>query len=190
MTQFDWDGVRQKVAGVFEHTRDAGAIAAIFQERARALAQRGEQVRTGQGSQHLLFDLGKVRFAVPFSDVRSIAPLSWVTRIPGASEYKCRVTHIAGRIVSLVDLNLLLQLGTPENAVRDDRCLLLEHGGSYLGLLVNELRGIEDLDTSILSPAAHNAQGDFVKGIAKGFVLVLDGKRVVTALRDESAGTQ
>jgi chemotaxis signal transduction protein len=190
MTTFDWDAVKRSVASAFEHTRDAAAANRIFQERARALAQRTLEVRTGRGSQHLLFDLGKVRFAVPFSDVRSITPLTWVTRIPGAPQYKCRVTHIAGRIVSLIDLNLLLELGAQDGEVREDRCLLLEHAGSYLGLLVSNLAGIEDLDTTGLSPAAQSARGDFVKGIAKGFVLVLDGKRVVARLRDESAGTQ
>ncbi len=183
---FDWEALKRKVSMTVEHTVSPAELQRIFKQRSELLAQRKTQTtHSTTVGEHLIFSLGEVKFAVPLGDVRSLVSPKWVTRIPGAPAYKSRVTHIGGRIVSLVDLANLLALDDHKTHVREDRCLLLESGGTRLGLLLDEIHGIEKVDESTLSPAGQTTLNiELIKGITKDLMLVLDGKATVKGLRD------
>jgi purine-binding chemotaxis protein CheW len=187
-TTFDWAGLKSRVTEGYNGTLDQAALAQVFRRRAELLAKRTE---TGADDalrgQYLVFDIGSARCAVALRQIRSILTLNWITRIPGAPEFKSRIAHLEGRIVTLVDLKMLLELGASTGTEHAKRCLLLEHGTLLLGIMINDLRGITRLDDTNLSPAAPSGlQQRVVRGVTPDLTIVLDGPALVTALRDEA----
>jgi len=113
---------------------------------------------------HVLFRLEKDRYALPLSAIREVvvAPESF-TRVPRSPKAMKGVMNLRGRVVPVVDLRELLEVG-PGPVGGPGRVVLLDRGRRELGLLISEVDGIESLEK--IGPPAPRASLA-VKGLAR-----------------------
>ncbi|MBL8921897.1 MAG: purine-binding chemotaxis protein CheW [Myxococcaceae bacterium] len=113
---------------------------------------------------HVLFRLEKDRYALPLAAIREVvvAPTTW-TRVPRSPRAMKGVMNLRGRVVPVVDLRELLEVG-PAAGAGQARVMLLDRGRRELGLLIGEVDGIETLEK--VGPPAPKASAA-VKGLAR-----------------------
>jgi chemotaxis signal transduction protein len=177
----NWEQLKAELSGSFEHELSREELDRLFAERAESLAQRASKESRNQGSPVFRFSLGVAKFAVELGYVRSIITPRWITRIPGAPKHLSSVTHIGGRIVSLLELDELLEVAGVDGSAK--RFLLLEHKGARLGVAATELHGIDMLDLDDLNAASQTAGGELLRGVGNDMTLVLDGARTISDMR-------
>lgn len=182
-TRVDWSNLRERLARASEQEASQVDLEKIFQERAAALAELADKGTRKVGAPVFRFSLGVARFAIDLSYVRSIVTPRWVTRVPHAPKHLASVTHVSGRVVSLLRLDHFMDV--PGVTSNPSEYLLLEHQGVRLGVAATALHGIDQIDMGDLNPAGQNAGGDLLKGVANDMTLVLDGARTILGLRIE-----
>jgi len=110
-----------------------------------------------------------------------VVTLDECTVVPLAPSHLVGVANLRGAIVPVVDVGPLLGL-TPAPAAREIRALLTEADGFQMALLIDEVLGLEPLD-SLTAP--ENQTGSMVAGRLErtyGAVGLLDVHALVTAM--------
>ena len=124
-----------------------------------------------QGLQQVLcFALAGEAYALPILKVREIQAQAALTRIPKAPSYMPGVINLRGAIVPILELRQRFALG---EAPEDTRpvIVIVEVQGRTLGLRVDSVSDVLDLDASAIRPApelgAQTALGrEFIAGLA------------------------
>jgi chemotaxis signal transduction protein len=89
-------------------------------------------------TQWVVFRCAGARFGLPLDRVREILAPRPFTRLPGAGPEVCGLAGIRGRVVTVLDLGVVLR-NTPAAAVADHRLLLLDINGRQVGAAVDEV---------------------------------------------------
>jgi purine-binding chemotaxis protein CheW len=113
---------------------------------------------------HVVFLVGKDRYALPLDAVREVvvAPDRF-TRVPHAGAAVKGVMTLRGRVVPVADLGKLLT-GTAVQQTSTGRIVLLELSRRDLGLLVSDVVGIEPIE-GVERVGAHTSR--LVRGLAQ-----------------------
>lgn len=101
----------------------------------------------------VLFVVGEHRFGVPIGRIREIIPARPYTPLPGAEPSVCGLINLRGRIVTVVDLGARLSL-VPAASREDHSIVIVEHRGKLVGLAVEDVARIVDVESGTLSTAA------------------------------------
>lgn len=91
-----------------------------------------------------------------------VAPTEY-TRVPRAPASMKGVVNLRGRVVPVVDLRVLLEVG-PHPIVVCTRLILLELGRRELGLLITDVDGIESIEKVTPSP---QRSAPTIRGLAR-----------------------
>jgi purine-binding chemotaxis protein CheW len=182
-SDINWTTLRERLSRASEQEITEQELERIFQQRAESLARQSSDERKIVGSDVFRFALGAAKFAVELKYVRTIITPRWVTRIPHAPAHLAQLTHVGGRVVSLLRLDKFMDV--PGVSTAPSQYLLLEHQGIRLGVAATELSGIAQIDLNDLNPAGQNTGGDLLKGVGNDMTLVLDGARTILDLRVE-----
>jgi purine-binding chemotaxis protein CheW len=138
----------------------------------------GSGARGGAGSdrgpvQHVVFRLDTTRYALPLAAVREVVVQpEGLVRVPRAPAPVLGVVNLRGRVVTVVDFALLLELPRAGQPLR--KLVLLDRGRRDLALSVTEVEGIETVEKVSNAPRESRAP---VRGVTrvKGLaVTVLD----------------
>ncbi len=124
-----------------------------------------------QGLQQVLcFALAGEAYALPILKVREIQAQATITRIPKAPPYMPGVITLRGAIVPILELRQRFTLG---EAPEDTRpvIIIVEVQGRTLGIRVDSVSDVLDLDASAIRPApelgTQTALGrEFIAGLA------------------------
>lgn len=124
-----------------------------------------------QGVQQVLcFALAGEAYALPILKVREIQAQAVITRIPKAPPYMPGVINLRGAIVPILELRQRFTLG---DAPEDTRpvIIIVEVQGRTLGIRVDSVSDVLDLDASAIRPApelgTQTALGrEFIAGLA------------------------
>jgi chemotaxis signal transduction protein len=145
----------------------------ILRARAARYARRVETV-----VEHLadvvIFARGSLRYAIPLPTLREIRPLRALCRIPGASPCVPGVFHYRGEILGAHDLDAFLG-GASVEARPAPWVLIVEHERERLGLMADEVIGVEPARASTLGPlpiTLGDGAGCFQGALADGVVLL------------------
>lgn len=138
------------------------------------------------GISALLARIGGTRIVVPAALVGEVLRMPDLTRVPGLPRWLPGVANVRGQVLAVVDLRPLLGLPQDTAAARP-RLLRLDSGGVEVGLRVDAVDGVADLDldqSESLPPGA--AAPDLLAGVisADGAPLPLLDVAAVVALRD------
>lgn len=131
---------------------------------------------------HLVVDVGALRLAVPVDALRQSVPPGPVTRLPGLPPELRGVRALRGDLVCLADTATLV--GSSSTSDPNGQHVVVLEGDAPLGLLVDEVLGLEPLDRSALHPPplqGGSAVSSVVAGVTGSGTLVLD---VDALLRD------
>jgi purine-binding chemotaxis protein CheW len=132
----------------------------------------------------VLFVVGEHRFAVPIGDIREIIPARPYTPLPGSGAHVCGLINLRGRIVTVVDLGARLRL-PPASGHPDHSIVIVEHRGRPVGLAVEQVARIVEVDADGLRDAAGALRGlridrAYIRGIGE-----VDGQMFVAVDPDE-----
>ncbi len=112
---------------------------------------------------HVVFRLEKDRYALPLAAIREVVtPPGTFTRVPRAPKSVRGVINLRGRVVTVVELRLLLGLQDGQSPCQ--KIVLLDRGRRDLGLLVTEVEGIESIEKVSPAPGKPSAT---VRGVAR-----------------------
>lgn len=148
-----------------------------LRERARQLARPPEQL-VRPGTQHLLVGVAGTRLAVPVADLRQTVGPGPVAGLPGLPPELPGVRSLRGEVVCLADTAAVLGLAARREP--SEQHVVVLDGACPLGLLVDEVLGLVELQATDLSPApATEIASPVLTGVTVTGTLVLDPDAVL-----------
>ena len=149
-----------------------------------------------QAPQYLSFRIAGTDYGVPILKVKEILQHDEPTRVPGAPGSIRGVINVRGSVVPVLDL--AVKFGKGETAATNRTCILVVEarvGAEQLtlGVLADAVNEVLDLPPQAVEPSPAFGTGvrlDYLTGVGKvgkGFVLLLDVDRVVSASEAELA---
>lgn len=146
--------------------------------------------------QYLSFTIAGTDYGLPILVVKEILQFEETTRVPGTPPSIRGVINVRGQVVPVLDL--AVKFGRAETAVSKRTCILVVEaavGGERLtvGVLADAVNEVLDLPSSEIEAAptfGAKVRIDYLTGmgkVGKGFVLLLDADRVLTASEAELA---
>jgi purine-binding chemotaxis protein CheW len=97
----------------------------------------------------LLWRAGATRCAAPIERLREVLPALPLTVLPGAPAAVLGVANVRGTLVTVVDCRRIL--GESDQAV-PDATVLVDFGGKAVGLAVDSVEDLVEVDDSDLAP--------------------------------------
>ncbi len=133
-----------------------------------------------------VFHLGNAMFGIPAAQIQEVVQMGSVTPVHHAPLFIVGIRNLRGKIVTVVDLGILLQLG---GAIRsaNSRILIVDCDGELVGLLVDRVDDTIFLRPEDMSPAPshlgalHESALRGVYRCAEGLVTLLDHRPILKA---------
>lgn len=94
--------------------------------------------RAASSRQLVLLGVAGQYYGVPIEVLREILPPRPFTPLPGSAACVCGLINLRGRIVTTLDLGVRMGLG-PCASHPDHRIVVLDHGSTLVGLVVEEV---------------------------------------------------
>lgn len=135
----------------------------LFQtDRAQADTEENQEASNAVTTEkYLLFMSDGLLFGVPAADVVEIITGHTVTRLPLVPDYVRGIINLRGQIIPIVDIHQIL---THENC--ESNCMMiLQTGDSEVGILVDQVQKMVDIDTSTLLPVPPRRSNELVCGM-------------------------
>src|SRR5512143_1780296 len=140
--------------------------------------------------QYLSFDVAGTGYGLPILAVKEILQYEEPTRVPGAPGSVRGVINVRGAVVPVLDL--AVKFGRRETVPTNRTCILVVEADASgerltLGVLADAVNEVLDLPPDAVEPPPAFGTGvrlDYLTGmgkVGKGFVLLLDVDRVVSA---------
>jgi purine-binding chemotaxis protein CheW len=180
----DWPSVRDALQRL--HDADVAALSAeqtraILEERARILSRPHTDSPVCDSLDVLTFAAGVERYAIATKYVREVMKLVHLTPVPGAPDFVVGVTNYRGQILSVLTPAIIL--GTRRSAITDlGRLIVLGDETPVFGVLADRTDAIASLHASEILPLSDfiaSAARDYLLGVTRSAVLVIDGARLL-----------
>lgn len=127
------------------------------------------------------FRLADETYCVECIHIGEVYPLKSLTPIPGTPAFVLGIINIRGRIVSVIDLKTFFEL--PAKGLSDlTRVIVLKDRRMEFGILAEEVTGTTSIlprDIQPPLPTLTGIRGQYLKGIAKNRVIVLDAVKLL-----------
>lgn len=140
------------------------------------------------GGKYLTFLLKNENYGIAISSVKEILAMLPITKVPKTPNYVKGVINLRGKVISIMDLRLKLEL--EEKEYNDRTCIIVveivvdETSKKQIGVavdLVSEVIDINEADIQDVEKEDIRIRGDFVRGVAKlkeKVVVLLDIEKV------------
>jgi purine-binding chemotaxis protein CheW len=182
----NWDDVHRRLDATrqaIEHIRaPAGEDRKrVLKERARLLAQEEEKILDHDSISVVEFMLASEHYGIESSFVREVLQIRELTHLPGTPPFLLGIINIRGEICSVIDLKKFFSLpdrGLPEF----NKVIVIQNETMKFGIVVDSVVGTRQILRMSLKPPPPTFTGiraDYVKGVASGPVIVLDGERIL-----------
>jgi purine-binding chemotaxis protein CheW len=113
--------------------------------------------------QVVVFKLADEQFAIETAKVQSINDTMEITRVPKSPKHIKGLINLRGNIISLLDINLLLDIAKSETS--QNNIIILELEDELAGITVDEVDEVLDIDDEIIEKVESDKREAFVKGI-------------------------
>lgn len=138
---------------------------------------------------YLALCLDDQQFGIAIDFVVDIIQVQPITRVPNCPDFIKGITNLRGKVIPIVDLRIRFGKGTKDYNERT--CIIvLEDDGSSVGMIVDSVSVVLDLEDEQISPPPSFSQGietKFISGVGKGgdgdVTLILDCKTVLDDIR-------
>lgn len=117
----------------------------------------------GHVMQVVIFNLGDEQFAVETSKVQSINDVMQVTRVPKSPNYIKGLINLRGNVISLLDINLLLDVKKSEE--KQESMIILEMEDELVGITVDQVDEVLDVEDGMLERAEDAKGNKYIKGV-------------------------
>lgn len=113
--------------------------------------------------QIVIFKLKDELFAVETAKVQSITDVMEITKVPKAPMHIKGLINLRGNILSLLDINLLLNIEKEENSQRN--VIIVDIDEEEIAILVDEVEEVLEIDEKIVQKFDSEQGKEHVKGI-------------------------
>jgi purine-binding chemotaxis protein CheW len=97
------------------------------------------------------FQVGRETYGVPITSLHEIVRVPEITAVPDAPDYLEGVINLRGKIVSVMDLRK--RFGEKQASLKkQNRILVVEHGGRLAGLIVDSASEVLKIPTDAVEP--------------------------------------
>lgn len=184
-TTIDWDAIWRSLDWTGDTLQDS--VQNRLRQRARQYAQPLRQTETsGEALPVLAFRLGEERYGVNVTYVRAVRPLPRLTRVPGVPAYYRGVVNLRGKIITVLDLRLFLDVPASDLHAPDE-LLVTQCAGLELALLAHHVEGVLAVPRHALE-----LTGDlrYALGVTAERLVLLDAEQIFTSERLIVGGTE
>lgn len=120
-----------------------------------------DENQAGQAADHLLlatFQLDDAYFAFDTTEVREVLRVTDITPVQHAPSYVVGVMNMRGRIATIIDLGIKLEL-RPAEQTPESRIFMVEWNDEHVGLLVDRMADVLQIDRDQLKHVPENVHG-------------------------------
>ena len=139
-----------------------------------------------ESNQLLTFKLGNETYGIQINNVREILTYPVVTPIPDASRWVKGVINLRGEVAPIIDLRVRFNINdNPSYTERTIVVAVKTHDSRMIGLVVDEVSDMENIDLEKLYPAPDMGTSiapEYLKGLFKkeeSMIVILDIDRIL-----------
>lgn len=123
--------------------------------------------------QIVVFRLGEEDFAVETSKVQNISNIKSVVRVPKAEPHIKGLINLRGNIISLIDINLLLDIKKSECS--NGSMIIIDIENEEIAISVDKVKEVLDVDEKEIQKLDSDNIKEYVKGIInlKGKIITI-----------------
>ena len=120
--------------------------------------------------QLVVFNSGSEEFGVEIMNVQEIIRMTNITKIPQAPEYIRGIINLRGRIIVVINLNVIMGMGSKEQT-ENTRIIVANIGETVMGFVVDSVSEVIRLQEKNVEPApaviASKIGTEYVLGVGK-----------------------
>ena len=144
-----------------------------------------------EGSQYVVFKLGREEYAFDISAVKEIRDLEEVAKVHRSPSYIEGVMNLRGKLVTVVDLRrrLSIEAKAPDGS---SKIVVVEAADAPVGFLVDEVTEVVRVVKGDIEAAptyvAEGMEAEYVKGIAKvadRLITIIDPVKILELSTDD-----
>lgn len=113
--------------------------------------------------QIVVFRLGDEQFAVETSKVQNINDIMEITKVPKAPDYIKGLINLRGTIISLLDINKLLDITSSNNT--QSNIIILQMQEELVGITVDEVDEVIDIEDSMIEKVDTTKKTSCIRGV-------------------------
>ena len=113
--------------------------------------------------QVVVFKLSDEQFAVETSKVQSINDMMVITQVPKAKEYIKGLINLRGNVISLLDINLILDVNKSE-AIQNN-IIIIEMQEELVGIMVDQVDEVLEVEEELIEKIDELSKKAYIKGI-------------------------
>jgi purine-binding chemotaxis protein CheW len=158
----------------------------ILSARAKLLAREvGPGEKPTASVEVVEFVLAHEHYAVEAKSVRQIQPLRDLTPLPCTPPFILGLISVRGQILSVIDIKKFL--GLRENGLTDlNKVIVVRTDRMELGIVADEILGVRFIELGGIQPSLPtlmDVRAEFLRGVTKDSVVVLDIEKLLSARR-------
>jgi purine-binding chemotaxis protein CheW len=113
--------------------------------------------------QVVVFKVNEEQFAVEASKVQSINDMMEITKVPKSEEYIKGLINLRGTIISLLDINLLLDI--ENGAESQENIIILKLEEEYVGVTVDQVDEVLEIEENQIEKVENERGKGYIKGV-------------------------
>lgn len=131
------------------------------------------------------FLIGKEEFGVDILKVQEINRMFQITKVPNSPDYVDGVINLRGRVIPVIDLRLKMGMTRKEHD-KDTRIIVVDLTGRTIGFIVDKVKEVLRIPSSIIEPPPDMAAGinaDYITAVGKledRLLILLDLDKIIT----------
>ena len=145
------------------------------------------KAKSGDELQLVVFNIGTEEFGVEIMNVQEIIRMTNITKIPQASGYVKGIINLRGRIIVVINLNVIMGMESKEQN-ENTRIIVADIGETVMGFIVDSVSEVIRLQQSSVEPApaviANKIGTEYVRGVGKledRLLILLDLDKILSA---------
>lgn len=158
----------------------------ILKDRAKRLAHEPESREDKESSIEVVeFLLASERYAVESEYVREVCPLKNLTPLPLTPLFVMGIINVRGQILSVIDIKKFYDL--PEKGITDlNKVIIVHNDDMEFGILADAVTGFRSIPMADIQPplpTLTDIRADYLKGVTKESMVILDLKKMLSDKR-------
>jgi len=113
--------------------------------------------------QVVVFKVNEEQFAVETDKVQSINNIMEITKVPKSPDYIKGLINLRGNIISLLDINLLLDIEKGEGS--QENIIILNLQEESVGVTVDQVDEVLEIDEELIEKIETDRKKTYIKGV-------------------------
>jgi len=113
--------------------------------------------------QVVVFKVNEEQFAVEASKVQSINDMMEITKVPKSADYIKGLINLRGTIISLLDINLLLDIEKGDGA--QENIIILNMKEEFVGVTVDQVDEVLEIEEELIEKVEMDRKKAYIKGV-------------------------